>query len=148
MVLVISPSVFHLSPPLPKRLPRHLVFISFCIQPFSRPHQQLATPANDTSMPHSVAHSVASTADASSVSPSPLYEVLPWLANSYSSRRTSVTGSSPALTSFEKAHPLDGPPSEWLYAGTSRRSDLKEVKDRIVGWDKEWANLAGEVGKE
>ena len=38
---------------------------------------------------------------------------------------------------------MEGPPSEWLYAGVSRRSRLKEVKDKMAAWDKEWASLAG-----
>ncbi len=101
-------------------------------------------------MPHSIAHSVASTADASSVSPVPFPRSSHgWLTDSYYSPSTrSTTGLSPALASFNNAHPIEGPPSEWLYAGVSRRSDSRELKDTIAGWDKEWASLVGKGGKE
>ncbi len=45
---------------------------------------------------------------------------------------------------FEKAHPLEGPPSEWLSAGISRRSGLKGMKGLMAAWDKEWVELAKE----
>jgi hypothetical protein len=56
-----------------------------------------------------------------------------------------IMASSPALASFEKTHPLQGPPSEWLYAGISWRSNPKEVKEKIARWDNEWARLAGKA---
>ncbi len=54
-----------------------------------------------------------------------------------------IVGPSPTLSSFRKAHPLEGPPGEWLCAGISRRSDAREMKDRMAEWDREWARLAG-----
>jgi hypothetical protein len=50
---------------------------------------------------------------------------------------------SPTLSTFEKACPLEGPPSEWLHGGISRRAYVKELKGKMAGWDKEWARLAG-----
>ncbi len=60
----------------------------------------------------------------------------------------STTGSSAALSSFEKTHPLEGPPSEWLCSDITRCADRKDMKDKIAGWDKEWERLAGKVRKE
>jgi hypothetical protein len=60
-----------------------------------------------------------------------------------STSSTPIVGPSLTLGSFRKAHPLEGPPGEWLSGGISRRSDGREMKDRMAEWDREWARLAG-----